>query len=77
MTVKPAAGPTRPTRPPDGVRTCRPDELGPLIDRLVSLGATIVWEEEVPPDVAQAYRNVVLRDPEGNELCLGGGRMPT
>lgn len=52
------------------------DELGPLIDRLVSLGATIAWEEEFPAEVAQGYRNVVLRDPEGNELCLGGGSLP-
>lgn len=41
--------------------------------RLRDLGATIAWEEEFPPEVAAAYRNVVLRDPEGNEFCLGGG----
>jgi hypothetical protein len=23
----------------------------------------------------RAYRNVVLRDPEGNEFCLGGGHF--
>jgi hypothetical protein len=52
------------------------DELQPLIDRLLSLGATIAWEEELPPEVAAGYRNVILRDPEGNELCLGGGSFP-
>jgi hypothetical protein len=42
---------------------------GPL-----ALGASIAWEEDFPPEVAGTYRNVVLRDPEGNEFCLGAGR---
>ena len=49
------------------------DELDDDIARLVALGASIAWEEEFPPDVASRYRNVVLRDPEGNEICLSGG----
>jgi catechol 2,3-dioxygenase-like lactoylglutathione lyase family enzyme len=44
-------------------------DLDAEIGRLVALGATLAWEEEFPPDVP--YRNVVLRDPEGNEFCLG------
>ena len=47
------------------------DRLDEEIERLQGLGATIAWEEEFPPDVAANYRNVVLRDPEGNEFCLG------
>jgi catechol 2,3-dioxygenase-like lactoylglutathione lyase family enzyme len=39
------------------------------IDRLVGLGASIAWEEEFPE--GWPFRNVVLRDPEGNEFCLG------
>jgi catechol 2,3-dioxygenase-like lactoylglutathione lyase family enzyme len=46
------------------------------IERLTALGATVAWEEEFPPQVAAGYRNVVLRDPEGNEFCLGGGSLP-
>ena len=46
-------------------------ELDAEIERLVALGASLAWEEEFPPEVAASYRNVVLRDPEGNELCLG------
>ena len=52
------------------------DELETEIERLVALGATIAWEEEFDPAVAADYRNLVLRDPEGNEFCLGGGQMP-
>jgi hypothetical protein len=52
------------------------DALDAEIERLLGLGATIAWEEEFPPEVAATYRNVVLRDPEGNELCLGGGTFP-
>lgn len=48
-------------------------ELDDEIQRLLRLGATVGWEEEFPPDVAARYRNVVLRDPEGNEFCLGAG----
>jgi predicted enzyme related to lactoylglutathione lyase len=43
--------------------------------RLQALGASIAWEEEFPPDVAARYRNVVLRDVEGNEFCLSGGSL--
>ena len=49
------------------------DELDAEIERLSTLGATIAWEEEFPPDVAARFRNLVLRDPEGNEFCLGAG----
>lgn len=52
------------------------DELGHEIARLTDLGATLAWEEEFPPEVAAQYRNLVLRDPEGNEFCLGGGHHP-
>lgn len=45
------------------------DDLDAEIERLVGLGATIAWEEEFPAD--WPYRNVVLRDVEGNEFCLG------
>jgi hypothetical protein len=44
--------------------------------RLQGLGATIAWEEEFPAEVAAVYRNVVLRDVEGNEFCLSGGSLP-
>jgi hypothetical protein len=43
------------------------------LERLHGLGATVAWEEDFLPDVAARYRNVVLRDPEGNEFCLGAG----
>jgi hypothetical protein len=46
------------------------------IARLEALGATVAWEEDFPPEVAAAYRNVVLRDVEGNEFCLSGGDLP-
>lgn len=48
-------------------------EIDAEIARLVSLGASIAWEEEFPPEVAANYRNVILRDVEGNEFCLGAG----
>lgn len=51
------------------------DQLDAELARLSLIGATIAWEEEFPPHVAAGYRNVVLRDPEGNEFCLGGGTM--
>ena len=51
-------------------------DLEDEIERLVGLGASIAWEEEFPAHVAESYRNVVLRDPEGNEFCLGGGTFP-
>jgi predicted enzyme related to lactoylglutathione lyase len=50
-------------------------DLDGEIERLTGLGATIAWEEEFPPPVAARYRNVVLRDPEGNEFCLSGGDL--
>ena len=46
------------------------------LERLARLGATVAWEEEFPRVVAARYRNVILRDVEGNEFCLGGGRYP-
>lgn len=51
-------------------------DLDTEMSRLERLGATFAWEEEFPPEVAAGYRNVVLRDPEGNEFCLGAGSMP-
>lgn len=51
-------------------------ELDAEVERLLSLGASIAWEEAFPPEVAASYRNVILRDPEGNEFCLGGGIHP-
>lgn len=58
---------------------CGVDSLADLeaeVDRLRDLGATVAWEEEFPPEVAATYRNLVLRDPEGNEFCLGAGTWP-
>jgi predicted enzyme related to lactoylglutathione lyase len=52
------------------------DDLDAEIEKLVALGATIAWEEEFSQEVAATYRNVVLRDPEGNEFCWGGGALP-
>ena len=51
------------------------DELDAEIARLQALGATIAWEEEFPPEIAARYRNIILRDPEGNEFCLGAGDL--
>ena len=48
-------------------------ELEDELARLEALGATIAWEEAFPPEVAARYRNVILRDIEGNEFCLGAG----
>ena len=48
-------------------------ELDVQLTRLQALGATIAWEEEFPAEVAARYRNVILRDVEGNEFCLGAG----
>lgn len=45
------------------------------VARLHTLGASTAWEEGFPPDVAAVYRNVVLRDVEGNEFCLSGGSL--
>jgi hypothetical protein len=52
------------------------DDLDAEIDRLRDLGATIAWEEEFPEEIASRYRNVILRDVEGNEFCLGAGSLP-
>jgi hypothetical protein len=52
------------------------DRLDDEIERLLTLGASVAWEEEFPAAVAARYRNVVLRDPAGNEFCLGAGAMP-
>jgi len=47
----------------------RDDALDEEIARLIGLGASVAWEEQFA--VGWPYRNVVLRDPEGNEFCLG------
>jgi hypothetical protein len=47
------------------------DLLDDEIARLEALGAEVAWEEEFPPEIAATHRNVVLRDVEGNEFCLG------
>jgi len=46
------------------------DDVEAAVDRLVAMGATIAWEEDFPTELG--YRNLVLRDPEGNEFCVGG-----
>ena len=46
------------------------DDVQAAVDRLVAMGATIAWEEDFPAELG--YRNLVLRDPEGNEFCVGG-----
>jgi hypothetical protein len=51
------------------------EDLDAELTRLESLGASIAWEEEFPPEVAATYRNVILRDIEGNEFCLSGGSI--
>jgi catechol 2,3-dioxygenase-like lactoylglutathione lyase family enzyme len=51
-------------------------DLDREIERLQLQGASIAWEETFPPEIASEYRNVVMRDPEGNEFCLGAGRLP-
>jgi hypothetical protein len=60
-----------------GCRAGALDELPAELDRLSALGATAECEEEFPSEVAATYRNLVLRDPEGNEFCLGAGAMPS
>ena len=49
------------------------DELDAELDRRLELGPEIAWDEQFSPTVSAQYRNVMLRDPEGNELCLGAG----
>ena len=44
------------------------EELEVELERLFALGATIAWEEDFPPDIAAQYRNIILRDVEGNEF---------
>jgi catechol 2,3-dioxygenase-like lactoylglutathione lyase family enzyme len=56
-----------------GCTAGRLDQIDAEIERLRALGATVAWEEDFPPEVAATYRNVVLRDPEDNEFCLGAG----
>jgi hypothetical protein len=51
-------------------------DLDAEVARLERLGARRAWEEEFPAEVAAVYRNVVLRDVEGNEFCLSGGHHP-
>jgi predicted enzyme related to lactoylglutathione lyase len=51
-------------------------DLDAEIARVVALGASVAWEEEFPPEIAARYRNVILRDVEGNEFCLSGGSLP-
>ncbi len=51
------------------------DDLDTEVERLVALGAIVAWEEDFPADVTTRYRNLVLRDPEGNEFCLGAGTL--
>ena len=54
---------------PDARRTRRRDRTPR------SARCAIAWEEEFPPEIAAGYRNVILRDVEGNEFCLGGGHF--
>ncbi len=56
-----------------GCSAGRLEALDAEIERLRQLGATVAWEETFAPAMAAAYRNVFLRDPEGNEFCLGAG----
>jgi catechol 2,3-dioxygenase-like lactoylglutathione lyase family enzyme len=42
-----------------------PDE-GPAVDRLVQLGARVLWREDF-----HTHHWTVLADPEGNEFCVG------
>ncbi len=60
-----------------GCKVASLDALDAEIERLQLLGASVAWEETFPPRVAARYRNVVLRDPEGNEFCLGAGTLPS
>ena len=45
------------------------DDLDAEVDRLKGLGATFAWEEEFGPE--WPHRNIILRDIEGNEFCIG------
>jgi predicted enzyme related to lactoylglutathione lyase len=44
-------------------------DLDAEVERLIGLGASLAWEETLPD--GWPFRNVVLRDVEGNEFCLG------
>lgn len=52
------------------------DDFEDEFERLRSLGAELAWREDFGPEIDPHYRNWVLRDPEGNEFCLGGGTWP-
>ena len=52
------------------------DDFDAEFERLTSLGAELAWREDFGSDIDPHYRNWVLRDPEGNEFCLGGGAWP-
>jgi len=52
------------------------DRFDPEFERLLALGAKLVWKEVFPSEVDGHYRNWILVDPEGNEFCLGGGTWP-
>jgi predicted enzyme related to lactoylglutathione lyase len=54
---------------------CSTADLDAEMERLIAMGATFAWEEEFPPE--WPYRNAVLRDPEGNEFCLGTEGVPS
>jgi predicted enzyme related to lactoylglutathione lyase len=56
-----------------GCSAGRLEQLDAEIERLEQLGATLAWEEDFAPEIGASYRNVVMRDPEGNEFCLSGG----
>jgi len=60
-----------------GCSAGRLDALDDEVARLCELGATVAWEEDFAPAIAEVYRNIVLRDPEGNEFCLSGGEPTT
>jgi hypothetical protein len=59
-----------------GCSAGRLEALAAEIERLRRLGATVAWEEAFAPEIAAMYRNVILRDPEGNEFCLSAGEPP-
>jgi hypothetical protein len=52
------------------------EQLDTELIRLQTLGASIAWEEDFPSEITAVYRNVILRDVEGNEFCLSGGSLP-
>jgi catechol 2,3-dioxygenase-like lactoylglutathione lyase family enzyme len=53
------------------------DDFDAEFARLQSLGAELAWREDFGAEINSHYRNWVLRDPEGNEFCLGGGDWPS